>query len=99
MTDQMLSFSNRYFSEPDGSGQTLGDRWIRALFDLSKEEAERVTRELADELGIKAGILINGTRTVVTGQAAGAGLFDVLMAIGGERVIARLKKFSQEGLN
>jgi glutamyl-tRNA synthetase len=76
----------------------LADRFA-GLPEFSKEEAERVTRELADELGIKAGILINGTRTVVTGQAAGAGLFDVLMAIGGERVIARLKKYSQEGLN
>ena len=66
---------------------------------FTREEAERVTRELADELGIKAGILINGTRTVVTGQAAGAGLFDVLMAIGRDRVIARLKKFSQQGLS
>jgi glutamyl-tRNA synthetase len=56
-----------------------------------------VTRELADELDIKPGILINATRTVVTGQAAGAGLFDVLMAIGGDRVIARLKKFSSPG--
>jgi len=69
------------------------------LADFTKEEAERAIRELADELDIKAGILINGTRTVVTGQAAGAGLFDVLMAIGRDRVVARLRKFSQEGLS
>ena len=67
------------------------------LPDFNKEDAERVARELADELDIKPGILINGTRTVVTGQAAGAGLFDVLMAIGRDRVIARLKKFSVQG--
>jgi glutamyl-tRNA synthetase len=71
----------------------LAERF-EGLPDFNKEDAERVTRELADELDIKPGILINGTRTVVTGQAAGAGLFDVLMAIGGDRVIARLKKFS-----
>lgn len=75
----------------------LADRF-ESLPEFNKEEAERVTRELADELQIKAGILINGTRTVVTGQAAGAGLFDVLLAIGGDRVIARLRKFSQQGL-
>ena len=40
MTDQMLSFSNRFFSQPDASGQTAGDRWIRSLFDLTKEAAE-----------------------------------------------------------
>jgi glutamyl-tRNA synthetase len=69
------------------------------LTDFTREDAERATRELADELDIKAGILINGTRTVVTGQAAGAGLFDVLMAIGKDRVIVRLNKFSQKGLS
>jgi len=67
------------------------------LSDFNKEDTERVSRELADELDIKPGILINGTRTVVTGQAAGAGLFDVLMAIGRDRVIARLKRFSDQG--
>jgi glutamyl-tRNA synthetase len=66
------------------------------LPDFNKEDVERITRELADELDIKPGILINGTRTVVTGQAAGAGLFDILMAIGRGRVIARLKKFSTQ---
>jgi glutamyl-tRNA synthetase len=71
----------------------LAERY-ESLSYFNKEDAERVTRELAEELDIKPGILINGTRTVVTGQAAGAGLFDVLIAIGGDRVIARLKKFS-----
>ncbi|MBW2502154.1 MAG: glutamate--tRNA ligase, partial [Deltaproteobacteria bacterium] len=68
------------------------------LPEFTTEAAETAARALADELGIKAGILINGTRTVVTGQAAGAGLFDVLMATGRERVVARLQKFSREGL-
>ena len=74
----------------------LAERY-ESLADFNKEDAERVTRELADELDIKPGILINGTRTVVTGQAAGAGLFDVLIAVGGDRVIARLKRFSAQG--
>jgi len=76
----------------------LADRFA-ALTDFNRGDAERVIRELADELDIKAGILINGTRTVVTGQAAGAGLFDVLMAIGQDRVVARLKKFGHEGIS
>jgi len=76
----------------------LADRFA-ALPDFNRETAEAATRELADELAIKAGILINGTRTVVTGQAAGAGLFDVLMAIGRDRVIKRLKRFSLEGVS
>jgi len=73
--------------------ELLAER-LENLSEFNKENTERVTRELAEELDIKPGILINGTRTVVTGQAAGAGLFDILMAIGRERVIARLKRFS-----
>ena len=76
----------------------LAERFA-GLPDFNKEDIERVTRELADELDIKPGILINGTRTVVTGQAAGAGLFDVLMAIGRDRVVGRLKKFSNEWIS
>ncbi len=58
----------------------------------SLEETERVIREVAEELEVKPGVLINGIRSVVTGQAVGAGLFDVLMAIGRDRVVARLRK-------
>ena len=90
---------NKNLTKHEKIGEWLGllAERFENLPDFNKEDAERVARELADELDIKPGILINGTRTVVTGQAAGAGLFDVLMAIGRDRVIARLKKFSVQG--
>lgn len=44
MTDQQVSFSNRFFSQPDASGHTAGDRWIRAMFDLTKDAAEHDPR-------------------------------------------------------
>ena len=47
---------------------------------------------MAEELEIKPGIIINGIRTVVTGQAAGPGIFDILIAVGQERVVDRLRK-------
>lgn len=102
-------FSDDYLMDPKPVKKNLAKHekigeWLGLLAEryeglpqFTKEEAERVTREMAEELDIKPGILINGTRTVVTGQAAGAGLFDVLMAIGRERVIARLKRFSTLG--
>ena len=62
------------------------------LEEYSLEETERVIREVSEELAVKPGVLINGIRTVVTGQAVGPGLFDVLMAIGQNRVVARLRK-------
>jgi len=65
---------------------------FEALEDFTAEESERVIREMAEDLGVKAGVLINGIRTAVTGQAVGPGLFDVLMVLGKDRVVKRLKK-------
>ena len=48
-------------------------------------------RSTAEELEVKAGILINGIRTAITGQAVGPGIFDVLMIIGQDRVADRLE--------
>ncbi len=56
------------------------------------ETTEEVVRAFAGEIGVKAGIIINGIRTAVTGQAVGPGLFDVLVAIGKKRVVDRLKR-------
>ncbi len=68
----------------------LADRYERLEnFDLA--ETERVPRELADELDIKPGILINAMRTVVTGQLAGPSMFDILVLLGREKVVQRLR--------
>ena len=69
----------------------LADR-MAAIEMFSVEEAERVVREMAEELEIKAGILINGMRTAITGLVKGPGMFDVLVAIGQDRVVERLRK-------
>ena len=68
----------------------LADRY-EALDDFNLESAEQAARDLATELDIKPGVIINGMRTVVTGQLAGPSMFDILMAIGRERVVARLR--------
>lgn len=68
----------------------LADRYEQ-LADFSLEETERVARELAEELEIKPGIIINAMRTVVTGQLAGPSMFDILVTIGRKRVVSRLR--------
>ena len=70
----------------------------KRLADLSsftQETAEQTTRELADELAIKPGILINGMRTVLTGQLAGPSMFDILTTLGQDKVVARLSDISR----
>jgi len=61
-----------------------------SLFNI--ENTENVIRELAESKGVKPGLIINAVRTAVTGQSAGPGLFELLGAIGKERVARRLTK-------
>jgi glutamyl-tRNA synthetase len=68
----------------------LADR-LEGLKNFTDTDAEKVIREMAETLDIKPGILINGIRTVVTGQLAGPGLFDILITIGKHRVVDRLR--------
>lgn len=65
---------------------------LEPLDDFVPESIEEVIRGLAAALDVKAGILINGARAAITGQAAGPGLFDVLAAVGKERVVYRLRQ-------
>ncbi|MGB3223797.1 MAG: glutamate--tRNA ligase [Desulforhopalus sp.] len=68
----------------------LANRYEK-LEDFNLEETERVARELADELAIKPGVIINAMRTVVTGQLAGPSMFDIIVTIGREKVVRRLR--------
>ncbi len=59
-------------------------------FDI--ENTENVVRAMCEDLGVKPGLLINAIRTAVTGQAAGPGLFELLIAVGQQRAVERLRK-------
>jgi len=52
---------------------------------------ESALRRLAEERGLKAGELIHPARFAATGQRVGPSVFDVLAAVGRERVIRRLR--------
>lgn len=52
---------------------------------------EPALRSYADEAGVKAGLLINAARTMLTGQAVGPSMFEVFEAIGRERACDRLR--------
>ena len=68
----------------------MADRYEK-LDTFNLESAEQAARNLAEELDIKPGIIINGMRTVVTGQLAGPSMFDILVTIGREKVVERLR--------
>ena len=56
---------------------------------------EQTLRALADARGIKAGALIHGTRLAMTGRMVSPGLFEMLVLIGRERVVARLSNLAR----
>jgi glutamyl-tRNA synthetase len=62
-------------------------------FDV--QETEKSVRALAEEKGVKAGLLINATRVALTGQAVAPGLFEVMLALGRERVVSRLQRAAE----
>jgi glutamyl-tRNA synthetase len=71
--------------------EELGERLAHTKpFDLAETEA--CLRALAEEKGVKAGLLINGARVALTGQAVAPGLFEVMVALGQSRVVERLQR-------
>jgi glutamyl-tRNA synthetase len=58
---------------------------------FTAETSEAALRAFAEEAGVKAGLLINASRTMLTGQAVGPSMFEVFEAIGRERSVRRLR--------
>ena len=68
----------------------LADRF-QDVSRLNAETSEAVLRAFADEVGLKAGLLINAARTMLTGQAVGPSMFEVFEILGRERSVLRLR--------
>ena len=64
---------------------------LAAVEPFTAETSEAALRAFADEAGVKAGLLINAARTMLTGQAVGPSMFDVFAVIGRERSMQRLR--------
>ena len=76
------------------AGLTAARDTIDAVGDVSFEadELEPPLRALADARGWKAGDLFMAIRVAVTGRTATPPLFDTLVALGRERVLARIDR-------
>ena len=68
----------------------LGDRYA-GLDEFNESTTEQLLRAFAEEKGVKAGGLINGSRVALTGQGVAPSLFAVMAALGKDRVVKRLK--------
>jgi glutamyl-tRNA synthetase len=68
---------------------------LAAPGEFSHDAVEAALRTFAEAKGVKPGLLINATRTALTGQAVGPSLFEVVVAIGQTRAVERLRHAAQ----
>ena len=64
---------------------------IEALSEFNAEAVEAAVRAFAAEKEVKPGLLINGSRAALTGQAVGPSAFVLFEIIGREKTIERLR--------
>jgi glutamyl-tRNA synthetase len=68
----------------------LADR-LEETDPFTAETAEAALRKFAEDSSVKAGLLINGSRTMLTGQAVGPSMFEVFEILGQKRSVERLR--------
>jgi len=64
---------------------------LAALTEWNHDACDHASRKVAEEAGVKAGLLINATRVAIVGQAVAPPLFDTMVVLGQERVVRRLR--------
>jgi glutamyl-tRNA synthetase len=68
----------------------LADK-LEPVEPFNAETSEAVLRAFAEETGVKAGLLINGARTMLTGTAVGPSMFEIFDVLGRETSVERLR--------
>jgi glutamyl-tRNA synthetase len=68
----------------------LADK-LEAVEPFNVETSEAALRQFAEEAGVKAGLLINGSRTMLTGQPVGPSMFEIFNVLGREASVQRLR--------
>ncbi len=98
-------FTEDFEYDPTAETKFLADPQLRDLIgDLltryegdptfTMESTEQSLRALADERGVKAGLLINALRVGLTGQGVAPGLFEVMQTLGRERTLKRMRRLT-----
>jgi glutamyl-tRNA synthetase len=80
------------------SGMRTHVEALHAAFEtapFTEQALEHTLRQLADERRVKAGALIHATRIAMTGRMISPGLFEMLVLLGRDRVLARLRALTQ----
>jgi glutamyl-tRNA synthetase len=86
----------KHLAAPDAAAHisALADAY-RSLEPFDEATSERVLRSVAEQAGITFGALVHATRIAVTGRAVSPGLFETLVLIGRDHVVARLEALAR----
>ena len=82
----------KFFSKPNVA--ELLDKGADALMSLAEwneKNCEAAYRELIDREGIKSGELIHPSRLALTGKTVGPGLFEIMVVLGQDETVSRLR--------
>ncbi len=108
--DELATSARYFFADPsDYDPAGLKKRWkedsaelvlayaekIELLPDFSHDRLEEALRALAEERGAGAGRIIHPVRLALSGTAAGPGLFDMMVVLGRETCLRRLRAAAQ----
>ena len=86
----------KHLSAPDiGAHLTALRDAFATLEPFAEGPLEAALRAVAEQRGLKAGVLIHATRLAMTGRTVSPGLFDMLRLLGRDQVVARLDRVIQ----
>jgi len=99
-------FTDSYSIEEDGMKKYLSSADNKANIkefaeklagesDFSKENIEKICREISAARNLKAAQIIHPTRMAISGKTKGAGLFEMMELLGKDLVIKRLLKSAE----
>jgi nondiscriminating glutamyl-tRNA synthetase len=69
---------------------SLLSKCLEELQIFDAPSAEKVFRQLVEELGVPSSELVHPVRLALTGKDVGPGLFETMVALGKEKTIKRL---------
>ena len=86
----------KHLSAPDiGAHLTALREAFAGLEPFTEAPLEQTLRAVAEQRGLKAGVLIHATRLAMTGRTVSPGLFEMLRLLGRDEVVARLEQVIQ----
>jgi glutamyl-tRNA synthetase len=82
----------KHLSSADAPGHVAALREVLGRAPFDEASLESAVRDLAAARGVKAGTLIHAARIAVTGRMVSPGLFEMLVLLGRDAVLARLDR-------